>query len=387
MMGRPKVLCVDDEIDVLEGLEQHLRRRYTMTKAVGGEQGLMALRDNGPFAVVLSDMRMPKMDGAVFLAKARAASPDTVRMLLTGQTDIESAISAVNGGQIFRFLTKPCRPAALLGAFDQAVRQHRLINAERELLEKTLRGSIDALADVLAITNPMLFGRASRLKRHVGAMAEAIELEDRWPVEVAAMLCLLGHATLPPEVVEKIYFGRELTSKEQTMVDAAPAATRRLVERIPRLDPVLEILDQQQAPFEAKGKAAVPCMGARMLKVAADFDLLETLGCAPQLAIDTLRGRAGLYDPALIDAMGRLHGASDSVVTDVRELPVTALRPGMILAEDIKTRTGSVFVARGYEVTERFVERTKNFEPGFIIEPIRVIVASETGVGTAGGRL
>ena len=378
MLTRPKVLCVDDEIDVLDGLEQHLRRRYRVTKAVGGEQGLRALREEGPYAVVLSDMRMPKMNGAAFLASARTSAPDSVRMLLTGQTDIESAISAVNEGQIFRFLTKPCRPAALLTAFDQAVRQHRLVCAERELLEETLHGSINALADVLAMTNPMLFGRAARLKRHVVAMAEQIQLEDRWPVEVAAMLCLLGHATLPPEVIEKTYYGRGLNQKEATMVLGAPAATRRLVEQIPRLEPVLEILDQQGKAFAPQGKASVPCVGARLLTVAIDFDTLETSGTSPQLALDTMCGRTGLYDPDLLDAMRRSLGAEASESRVIRELPVTALRPGMVLAEDIKTRTGSVFVARGYEVTERFVERTQNFGPGFILEPVRVILPSNS---------
>jgi DNA-binding NtrC family response regulator len=107
---RTKILCVDDEPRVLEGLALHLGRIFEMVTATSGREGLEVLAGQGPFTVVLSDMRMPGMDGAAFLSKVRQAAPDTTRMLLTGDTDLQAAIAAVNEGQIFRFLTKPCAP-------------------------------------------------------------------------------------------------------------------------------------------------------------------------------------------------------------------------------------------------------------------------------------
>ena len=105
---RPKVLCVDDEPRVLEGLSLHLRRMYEVEVATSGNAGLAVLERDKTFAVVISDMRMPGMNGAVFLSRSREIAPDAVRMLLTGQTDMTSAVQAVNVGQIFKFLTKPC---------------------------------------------------------------------------------------------------------------------------------------------------------------------------------------------------------------------------------------------------------------------------------------
>jgi DNA-binding NtrC family response regulator len=113
--GRPRVLCVDDEPNVLEGLRLHLERPYRLSTATGDAEGLAILERDGPCAIVISDMRMPKMDGAAFLGQVRQRFPDTVRMLLTGHADIDAAIAAVNEGQIFRFLSKPCPPAQLLG--------------------------------------------------------------------------------------------------------------------------------------------------------------------------------------------------------------------------------------------------------------------------------
>src|SRR5262249_28179570 len=148
--ARPGVLCVDDEPQVLEGLELHLRSRYRVTTATSGKQALEILASGKPFAVVISDMRMPEMDGATFLGLVRQGAPDSWRVLLTGHSDLDSAVAAVNEGQIFRFLLKPCPPATLLKAVQASEEQHRLVTAERVLLEDTLQGSIRVLADILA---------------------------------------------------------------------------------------------------------------------------------------------------------------------------------------------------------------------------------------------
>ena len=113
--AKPPILCVDDEPAVLEGMRDNLRRTFRVTTAGSGAEGLELLTEQ-QFAVVLSDMRMPEMDGAQFLTRARQIAPDTTRMLLTGYADIESAISAVNDGQVFRFLTKPCSQDRLVSS-------------------------------------------------------------------------------------------------------------------------------------------------------------------------------------------------------------------------------------------------------------------------------
>jgi DNA-binding NtrC family response regulator len=183
-----KVICVDDEPQVLEGLALHLRRKYQVFTALGGEQALQIIAEQGPFVVALSDMRMPGMNGATFLSQVRKQSPDTVRMLLTGHADLQSAIAAINEGQIFRFLSKPCPPEQLLKAFEAAADQYRLLTAERVLLEQTLRGSIQTLIDILSITNPIAVGKATRIKQNAIALAEKLGVAERWPIEVAAML-------------------------------------------------------------------------------------------------------------------------------------------------------------------------------------------------------
>src|SRR5688572_3874776 len=159
----PRVLCVDDDARLLEGLTPHMRRDYQFQTATGGEEALQWLEKNGPVAVVVSDMRMPGMDGANFLSRIAQKYPNTTRILLTGEPGRDGAVRAINEGQIYRFLTKPCPPQDLKAAINAGVRQHELMTAERVLLQETLLGSIKALVDVLGIIQPTAFGRAGRL--------------------------------------------------------------------------------------------------------------------------------------------------------------------------------------------------------------------------------
>src|SRR4029077_12934308 len=128
--------------------------------------------------------------------------PEVVRILLTGYADVDAATLAVNEGQIFRFLVKPCPSRQLLAAVDAAAEQHQLLTSQRVLLEQTLHGSIKSLTDLLALTSPLAFRRATRITQHVVAPSEKLVVPDRWQVEVAAMLPQLGLITLPAETVE-----------------------------------------------------------------------------------------------------------------------------------------------------------------------------------------
>jgi FixJ family two-component response regulator len=131
-----KILFVDDERPVLDAYQRLLRHQFHVSAALGGEQGLTLLQSSGPFAVVISDMRMPGMNGAQFLAHVRDRAPQTVRMLLTGHADLDVAIEAVNEGKIFQFLTKPCEREVLVKAIRSGLEHYRTAAAERELVRK-----------------------------------------------------------------------------------------------------------------------------------------------------------------------------------------------------------------------------------------------------------
>jgi DNA-binding NtrC family response regulator len=128
---------VDHEENILLAYQRQLRKEFQIETALGGGPAPEAIAQRGPYAVIVSDMRMPGMDGVQFLSKVKERAPDSVRMMLTGNNDLQTAMQAVNEGNSFRFLTKPCTPETLAKALEAGLEQYRLITAERELLEKT----------------------------------------------------------------------------------------------------------------------------------------------------------------------------------------------------------------------------------------------------------
>jgi CheY-like chemotaxis protein len=374
---RPRLLFVDDEPAVLEALAVNLRRGFEVVTVTSGEAGLEYLQAESDFAVVVSDMRMPKMDGATFLARAREVAPDVVRILLTGQADLDAAIKAVNHGQLFRFLTKPCPRDTLRGAIDSAVVQHRLINAERVLLEQTLRGSIKMLVDILAITSPAAFGRANQIKTRVLQLAGLLGILDSWQLEIAALASQLGFIVLPHELCEKLEAKLPLSDDEQRMVDRAPTMTEQLLANIPRLEGVRAMLALHVKPPRRKlttdqGTQLIE-LGAHLLRVAIDIEALESTRTDRSVSpVRTLLARTDLYDAEVLEAVERLYHERPvrQVVTSVQ---AAGLRVGMVLAEDTRLVTGTLLVARGYEVTASFIERIKNFPPGMLSDAFRIV--------------
>ena len=185
------------------------------------------------------------MDGIQLLSKVKDQYPETVRMMLTGNADQETAIEAVNKGQIFRFLNKPCPTSTLVMAIALAIRQYSLITAEKELLDKTLMGSITVLSEVLSLASPIAFSSGLRVKAVVGEIAKKLQLHNIWQFEIAALMSQIGCITLPPDTLNKLYSGQELNAEEKTMYQDHPQIGSKLLEKIPRLETVAAIIAHQ----------------------------------------------------------------------------------------------------------------------------------------------
>jgi response regulator RpfG family c-di-GMP phosphodiesterase len=335
------------------------------------------LKDNGAPAVIVSDMRMPGMDGATLLKHVKHLYPETTRILLTGDPGRDTAVAAVNEGQIFRFLSKPCPPDQLRTAIEAGVVHHRLLMAEKVLLQKTLIGCIKALIDVLAITNPVAFGRATRVKRLTTELAEAIGNKGFWQLEAAAMLSQIGYISLPVEMVEKLYYGMHLTPEEQVLVDGAPYVAQKLLGRIPRLEPVMEILAATQQPKNDLPEGLIK-LGASILRMVLQYDAQIARGHPVNSAIQTIRRQTEGHDAKLVKSLESLVGEAVGP-QQVSEITVSRLTPGMVFLDELRTSIGTLLVPKGFEVTETFLERARNFGPGILQETVRVMAAAKRG--------
>jgi len=405
-----KVLCVDDDAEMLAAYrvfqpsqQNPGQAAFTLDTVQAPLEALQAVTASGPYAVIISDFQMPGMNGIQFLRQAQQLAPDSVRIMLTGFADLNVAVDALNEAFIFRFLTKPCSQRLFVKTIEAGIKQYRLITAEKELLEKTLAGAVKALTEVLALVNPTAFGRASRVQRLVQQLEAELEVESTWQLEVAALLCQIGCVTVPEDILRKLHLGAKLTKEEADIVANHPQVGHDLIAHIPRLEAIAAIIAHQENRFDGSGRpphhsvgAEIP-LGARILKVALDFDSLASKHLSKVEALERLKTRTGWYDPAIIDALNsvltkevpwemqevtlcHLLAMMDEAQTgttrgEIRVNNVISDLRGMILAEDVLTENDSLLLSKGHELTPQLLDKLRHYSrQGLIQEPIRVLV-------------
>ena len=378
-----KILFVDDDSNLLEGYARKLRKRFPISTALGGREGLAIAEGEGPFAVIISDMQMPEMNGIEFLTAVKKHHGDAVRVMITGNADLQTAAQAVNEGNIFRFLTKPCAYETLVATLEAAVEQYHLVIAERELLENTLRASVNVLTEILSLVNPIAFSQSSRIRNYVKHIAGEMNLPKLWQYDMAAMLSQIGGVTLPPLILQKVHRSRELSFVENKMYTSHPKVGAKLLASIPRMEQVASMIEGQQEDFP--GQAALDgldveeipvALGSQLLRIALDFDRLVIRGLAPDAALSALRKRENKYNPRLLDYLETFEG--EQVEAEEKEVTLEELEIGMITDEHIRSKKGAMLVPRGHEVTYTVMERLRNFSHGGgIREPFRVRVVLE----------
>jgi hypothetical protein len=312
------------------------------------------------------------MNGVQFLAHVRDSAPDTIRMMLTGNADITTAMDAVNEGNIFRFLTKPCPRDVLVKAVTGGLVQYRLVTSEKDLLENTLMGSIKVLTDVLGAVSPEAFGKSIRITRCVRHLIAKFHIPFSWCFEAAAMLSQLGCIMLDQELLQEAYIGTHLSGENRLRFENHPGAARDLLANVRRLEPVAWIISQQLERDTPQNPPEVPeigpgllVLGAKILRVAVAFDSLRMKGATTEEAILRLQFRSE-FDRDLVEGFADMK--SEESRMSLRKIPISALTVGMVLQQNIKNNAGVLVIAKGQEVTGPLLVRLDHFSRAHLIE-------------------
>jgi response regulator RpfG family c-di-GMP phosphodiesterase len=377
-----KVILVDDDPNILAGYVRHLRKGLSVDVAQGGAQALEIMAKQGPYAVVVSDLKMPGMDGIELLKRVTEAWPDTVRIMLTGFADVDNAIAAVNEGHVFRFLTKPCGIETLARALAEAIKQYRLVRTEKDFLDQTLKGSVKALIGVMGLISPEMTGQSQRVAQVAIGMGTKLPQVDLWTLEMAALLSHIGMAASSVNISCKLNSAGQLNVEDLELLHSYSVAGAQVIRNIPRMEKVADTIYFQEKRMDGSGPpeevtdiARVP-LESRILKVAIDFERAVMQGKTPQEALAYLDMHRAWYDPAVRSAL------MGYVSSEMRRTPwavkVSELNECMVLAQDVLSQGGAVLASAGQEVNELTKVHLGRFQRAAdLVEPIKVFLSRE----------
>lgn len=376
-----RILLVDDEPNVLSSLKRQLRSLYEVHTQTDPKAALEEINPRKPFSVIVSDYRMPQMNGIDFLKEVKKRSPETTRMILTGYADLDNAMAAVNFGHVFRFLTKPCENEVLVENLKEAVNQYELVTGKRVLLEQTLKGSVELLTEITSLVNPEVGARINRTRRYVRYLAKKKGIKDLWRYDIATMLSQLGVLILPPGTMDTMLAGRELSSEQQQIFEMHPVVAQDLLAKLPRMGSIAEMISYQLKGFDGSGTPRdgvegedIP-LGGRILRIALDYDLYLNIEENSSRAFARLENKAEVYDPEMLYYLEGMLGVEARY--EVKSLEIKALRPGMILYEDILSNKGAMLLRKSLELDKNKIDRIYLFKDKVgIVEPISVLVPS-----------
>jgi len=371
----PRVLVVDDDEATVALLRRRLERSgYLALSAYDGRQALNLI-ERHQISCVLLDIVMPGLDGFEVLKRIRLSRPPAVLpvIMVTGKDDISDVVKALGLGandyvtKPFEFSVVRARLSAQVAVKAGHDRLQSLYESERELLEKTLAGSVKALFDILALADPRAFSKAAKLREWARIVAEHKQIQRPWELDLAAMLSQLGLVGLPNAVLSKIAKGQRLAPEEMALFEEVPAKSGALIANIPRLETVRDIvLLAGRALESSSGDDRIDDRTrelAAILRALMELAALTAGKYPSNREFDILLRRRGGHDPAIIgmlqDSFERAESDFSLIQDATSRVPVSELRPGDILISDIQLVDGTLILAGGQQLTEVALDRIR----------------------------
>lgn len=409
---QPTLLFVDDEPSILSALRRLFRPHgYRILIAESGAEGIEVLEKEA-VDLVISDMRMPEMDGATFLKHVRKSWPQTMRILLTGYADITSTVAAINEGEIYRYISKPWDDNEIVLVVREALERRRLESENRRLneltqrqndelkelnaglenkvaertvelraalgeLKKTFMATVQVFAGMAELRSGMaggaLAGHGRRVAEHARTLAHRLGMSDAeiQNVMLAGLLHDIGKMGLPDGLLDKPY--NTLTPEHRALVMKHPVVGQNLLMSIEKLRDCALLVRHHHELYDGSGYPdrlsgiAIP-LGSRILAVTNDYDALQvgTLVQRPlkqeEAVTFLIDNRGKRYDPQVVDALVQL--LAETGKKTVTELPVRPahLQPGMVLARELNHRDGYLLLARGNVLTREIIAQLLKLE-------------------------
>jgi len=385
-INQPCTILIADDNDEYRYVIEHALKNlgHDCLLAMDGLEAVNFAFENIPDLILL-DINMPNMDGLTALKKIRS-NPKLKSIpiiMISTLMENETVIECLEAGAD-DYVTKP---------FDRTVLKARIVNnlnrriyqkKEKELLEKTLIGSIQVLSEILESLDPKIFSKISRLKKHAKYIAEQLNVkEDKWVMDMATHFSLIGCIYHPRDFVLKALTGRILHAEEKKIFEQHSLHGYKILSKIPRLERVSEIIKYSFKNFDGTGipdedrvgGEYIP-IGSRILRAVWEYELLFLKHETPEDTISSIKNLSGKVDPQIIPLLEQLFYTERT--GDIIEVRSSDLEIGMIFMEDIYTKNKVKVAGMWQEVTESLLDRIVSIAISFgIREPFKVIYPNQ----------
>jgi len=379
-MKKKILLLVNDEPGIVEGYAQTLYNDFDVMTASSGELALRMLKNQGPFAALITSLQTRGMGEAELLEKARAQVPETFSVLLADSGEMEAALRALNRGLVFRLLMKPFSNESLLAAATAGAAQHEQVRSERERLEKSFTTTIKLLTDVLSAVSPEASARSLRVASIVRHIVRELSPKNGWQWDAAATLSQLGCITMESDLIRKASDREPMSPEQRERFEAHPAEAMHMLQDLPRFEGIAWIIGQQLASapsqpppqFDAETASSL-VLGAQALRLALACDDLYTNAIAHKAVLERLTLK--LFDQELVDALVNYRAERGSLAP--RWVSASKLLLGMVLEQDLRSHQGALLIPRGQEITIALRLKIENFAKSAAIDK-EILVLSPT---------
>ncbi|MBF0371039.1 MAG: response regulator [Magnetococcales bacterium] len=353
------LLLVDDTPAHIDVLVANLGQEYRLLIARDGLSALKIVTHGSSLPdLILLDVRMPEMDGYEVCRQLKQMEKirEVPVIFVTAEAEIEDEAKGFAAGGV-DYITKPVSPPILKARVKTHLALLDARQSVQKLLQETLAGTIHLLTEVLALANPVAFRRTSRIKRLVRHMAKGIDRVDSWQFELAAGLSQLGCITLPGATLKRIFGEGNVSKKELDRFAAHPGIGSRLLERIPRLEKVAQMIAEQNEPrpgpfWDDPKERNAGVLGSQLIKMAFDFERQRTKGVPPEEIIQKMGRKPDLFDPALV----KILASHPDFQSNERRVTLKELTTDMIIIQDVLSQSGEKILLKGTEVTPPILE-------------------------------
>lgn len=327
---KPTILAIDDEENNLSLLNRTLRGSYNILLASSGEEALNIVEEHGSeIALIVSDQKMPVMEGTEFFKKISDKHPDIIKILLTGHSNIDILVDSINECHLFQYILKPFDPDQLCMVIESGIKKYELTTSKTQILKdlsELFYKTIKSIAFALDAKDKYTHGHSMRVTLYSLALAKQLNLPDELleEIETAGLLHDIGKIAIPEKILLK---PGKLTDEEFDIIKSHPELGEKLVYSINKLKLISNWLKSHHERYDGRGYPEglvgeqIP-ISSRIIAIADTYDAMTSsrsyrTALAHEIAIAEVKRCAGTqFDPQLAELFVGISDEIDAIKKD-----------------------------------------------------------------------